>query len=372
MFRIKNTISGLLVFGLSTVACAHEGSAPAAGMDINQNRMKPVYADSHAPIGVMAEHMHKAGEWMLSYRFKHMSMQDNLMDDSSVTPEKIVTTVPNRFFGLPMQPPTLRVVPVEMTMDMHMFGGMYAPTDWLTLMLMGMYMEKSMDHVTFAGPAGTTSLGTFTTVSAGFGDTRLTGMFRLYNDGMHRLQLNAGLSLPTGSTTECDTILTPLGTMPTTRLPYPMQLGSGTYDLLPGLVYGGQYEAWGWGAQYTGTFRIGTNSEQYSLGDKHMITAWGSYRWQPWLSTSVRLEAEYSGRIDGIDPEIVAPVQTADPDNQGGRNVSLLFGFNLAGQPGLLRGHRLALEGGFPVYQNLNGPQMESEFVLTAGWQYAF
>ena len=28
--------------------------------------------DSHAPIGVMGDHMHKEGEWMVSYRFRYM------------------------------------------------------------------------------------------------------------------------------------------------------------------------------------------------------------------------------------------------------------------------------------------------------------
>ena len=363
-------ISGLFCF--SPVGSAHEDAPYDLGINLNSEGLKPVRADSHAPIGVMAEHTHNAGEWMLSYRFKYMFMKNNLIDDSSVSPEKIVTSVPNRFFGLPLQPPTLRVVPTEMSMYMHMFGGMYAPTDWITLMAMGMYMEKSMDHITFAGPVGTTRLGTFTTDTSGFGDTRFTGMFEIYDDGMHRVQLNAGLSIPTGSITERDTILTPMNTWPDVRLPYSMQLGSGTYDLLPGIVYSGKKHEWGWGAQYTGTIRIGTNDENYTLGDNHLITTWGSYQWRNWLSTSLRLEADYLGKIDGIDANIIGPVQTADPGNQGGRTVSLLFGLNLAGQYGALRGHRIAVEGGFPLYQNLNGPQLETDFVITAGWQYAF
>ena len=259
-----------------------------------------------------------------------------------------------------------------MTMNMHMFGGMYAPADWLTLMVMGMYMEKSMDHITFRGGAGTIRQGTFTTTSDGPGDTTVTGMFKLFHSGRHRVQLNAGISIPTGSITERDTILTPMGGAPEVRLPYPMQLGSGTFDFLPGIVYSGRSGKWGWGVQYTGTFRLGENDEDYSLGDKHKLTSWASYRWYDWFSTSFRIEGEKSGTIDGIDPDIAAPVQTADPHNQGGRTLSVLFGFNLAGQTGALMGHRLALEAGLPVYQDLNGPQLETDAVITLGWQYAF
>jgi hypothetical protein len=356
----------------SSIVFAHDGAPTSVSGTIGSEGLKPIQADSHAPIGVMEEHTHKKGEWMLSYRYQHMSMQGNLIDDDEVTPEQIVTTVANRFFGTPGQPPTLRVVPTDMSMEMHMFGGMFAPTDWLTLMVMGMYVEKSMDHITFMGGAGTTRLGTFRTKSDGIGDTRVTGMFDVYHVGNHRIQFNAGVSLPTGSITEKGTIFTPMGGTPEVRLPYPMQLGSGTYDLLPGVVYSGNHDQWAWGTQYSGTIRAGENGEDYSLGDKHMLTSWASYRWFNWLTTSVRIKGERLGKINGIDAAIVAPVQTADPNNQGGETLSVLFGINLAGQTGALRGHRLALEAGLPVHQDLNGPQLETDLVITAGWQYAF
>lgn len=38
-----------------------------------------------------------------------------------------------------------------MTMDMHMLGAMYAPTDRVTLMLMANYLEQNMAHVTYRG-----------------------------------------------------------------------------------------------------------------------------------------------------------------------------------------------------------------------------
>ena len=65
-------------------------------------------------------------------------------------------------------------------------------------------------------------------------------------------------------------------------------------------------------------------------------------------------------------------MQTADPDNYGGDTVTLYGGVNLMGQRGTLRGHRLAFELGVPVYQKLNGPQMETDWTATLGWQLAF
>ena len=227
-------------FGRKTAVCASFAAAlsvssAAFAHDGVDHDPDATNAYSHGPIGVMGDHLHKAGEVMFSYRFMHMDMEGNRIGNRSVSPEEIVTTVPNRFAG----PPTLRVVPTEMTMDMHMFGAMYAPSDIVTLMLMGMYIEKEMDHVTFQGMAGTTRLGTFTTKSSGIGDTTATALVRLHDEPGHKLHANIGLSIPTGSITESDDVLTPMGTRPTLRLPYAMQLGSGTFDLKPGLTYSG-------------------------------------------------------------------------------------------------------------------------------------
>jgi hypothetical protein len=75
--------------------------------------------------------------------------------------------------------------------------------------------------------------------------------------------------------------------------------------------------------------------------------------------------------IDGSDPRIGGPVQTADPANQGGDRIDLAFGANLAGR-GIVDGHRLAFEAVRPLYQDLNGPHLETDLILTLGWQYTF
>jgi len=329
-------------------------------------------ADSHAPIGVMGDHMHSKGEWMVSYRFMRMHMEDNRNGTNSLSPEEIATTVPNRFFGTPGQPPTLRVVPTEMTTNMHMFGAMYAPRDELTLMMMANYIDRNMQHITFQGGAGTTRLGEFETETKGWGDTKASALIRLYNDKTHHVHFNAGLSLPTGSIKEEDNVLAPNNTTPRLRLPYAMQLGSGTYDLLPGITYTGKQDRFGWGAQYSATLRLGENSQDYTLGNKHMMTAWASYLFTNAMSGSLRITGETEQDIDGIDSQIVAPVQTANPDNYGGERLSLSLGVNAVVPNGALKGHRFSVEATLPVYQDLNGPQMERNNAIIFGWSKSF
>ena len=353
----------ILLFNINVLADENYNNIE---FNIDNGELKPINASGHAPIGVMGEHMHKKSEWMASYRFQHMSMEGNQIGTNEVSPEFIVTNVANRF----SPPATLRVVPTKMTMDMHMFGAMYAAADWLTLMFMGMYIEKSMDHITFQGGSGTTRRGTFTTTSSGIGDTKVSGMFRISKNNTNKVHINMGLSLPTGDTDKRDTILTPGGARNNVVLPYGMQLGSGTFDILPEVTYSGKIDELSWGAQYMGTFRIGDH-KGYSLGDIHQVTSWLSYQPQPSVSISTRLAYKNEGKIDGIDGRISLPVQTADPDKYGGDTINLYFGLNLVGQTGALRGHRLALEAGIPVHQDLNGPQMETDYTITAVWQFA-
>lgn len=369
-------VTGVSLLSFSTFANAqevavsgHDGHAHmhhSAGHDHN--------ALSGAPISMMGDHIHGKGDWMVSYRFQHMRMDGNRDGTDSLSPEEIVSSAyANRFSGVAGQPGLLRVVPTEMTMNMHMVGGMYAPTDWLTLMAMGMWMEKDMSHITFQGMMGTNRLGTFKTQSEGWGDTVLSGLVKLYEHDNTTIHANLGLSIPTGSIKEEGNVLTPMNMRPRLRLPYAMQLGTGTYDFHPGLTYNGSRGDFSWGAQYKAEIRLEDENDQgYAWGDKHALTAWGAYQWAPWISTSLRLTGSTEDDIDGIDPNIVAPVQTADPDNYGGERVEAGLGVNLMAPSGMLKGHRLAFEAAAPVYEDLNGPQMERDYTFTLGWQKAF
>lgn len=353
--------SALVCVSLSSImpAYAHEGD----GGNVT-------YATDHAPIGVMADHRHKKGEWMLSYRYGFMDMDGSRDGTTSLAPETIATTVSNPFGS----PATLRVVPTNMQMNMHMVGAMYGLSDRVTLMGMGMLMSNEMDHVTFAGASGDTRLGEFTTKSSGIGDTTLGAIIGLDDGTKSHRQINLGLavSVPTGSNTQTDTVLTPMNTTPDLRLPYPMQLGSGTWDAKPSLTGRTRFGRWSVGGQASAVIRLDANKEGYQLGDKVEGTAWLAYEPMPSFSISGRMRAQSQGKIDGDDSEITAPVQTADPDNQGGEVVEALLGLNFAASNGALKGARFAAEVGLPLYRDLNGPQLETDLTFTLGVQKAF
>lgn len=342
------TVAALLLLTISGPAGAHQDETTTS---------KPNYssADTHAPIGVMGDHRHNKNEVMLSYRYMHMDMGGNKSGTRDLAPQQVQAG-----YGF-------NIVPTEMTMDMHMFGLMYAPTDRITTMVMVPYVEKWMDHVVLA-PGGAV-MRRFSTGAKGLGDTRLSALVGLYGDNTHKLHLNLGVSAPTGSIGRHDT--TPMS--PSAKLPYPMQIGSGTWDVLPGVTYYGVKNKFNWGAQYLATLRTGENSNDYTLGDRHMLTGWVGFAWKRWLSTSFRLENQHWGNIAGSDPGLnPMMVQTADPRNQGGARLDAAFGVNLVIPGGVLRNHRLAFEFLLPLRQNLDGPQLETDWRTIVGWQYAF
>lgn len=355
---------------LSTSAFAQEDHSHHAGMSMSGNHETGhIHAASAAPIGVMGDHAHGKGDWMVSYRYMRMEMDGNRDGTNELSPLEISGDFANT---TGVGPSTLRIVPTDMSMEMHMLGAMYAPTEWLTLMAMGGYVRKDMDHLTFAGMNPDLQIGEFNTRSSGWSDTKIAGLFKVYERGAHSVVAKAGLSLPTGSLKEQDDILNPMGARQVIRLPYAMQLGSGTYDIEPALTYAGHANAFGWGAQVKSQFHLGENDEDYTLGDKHSLSGWGSYSWNENISNALRLTAETESQIDGRDTAIAGPVQTANPEFYGGQRLELGLGLDLLGTQGALDGHRVAVEATIPLYQDLNGPQMQRDYGFTIGYTYAF
>ena len=160
---------------------------------------------------------------------------------------------------------------------------------------------------------------------------------------------------------------------PQSVLPYGMQLGSGTYDLLPGVTYSGNNGHFvDWGLKYQAVIRVGQNDEDYTLGDKHRLSAWCGYTFAPWIKTSLGLSHQYEGDIDGIDSRVILPLQTADPDNYGGDSLAAHWGVTLVGQNGKLHGHKIEIEYSKQLDRNANGIQIEMDDMFAVGYQFGF
>jgi len=301
-------------------------------------------ADAHAPIGVMGDHTHEAGSWMLSYRFMTMAMSGHLEGTRPVPLDEVLRSGTGDYM----------VAPREMPMTMQMLGLMFAPTDAVTLMVMLPVLDYEMSHVTAMG-------GQFETDSSGLGDVGLSALIPVTPE----THVGFGVSAPTGSIDE--TGLTPMGNV---VLPYPMQPGSGTWDLTMSLTTGVTFERGRWGVQTETKLRTGTNDADYTLGNVYSASTWYSVN-REHRSYSVRLDYKNRRNIRGEDRRLAAArsmslVPTVDPRRRGGERVDLLLGINGAtGGP-----WRWALEVGYPVFQSLDGPQLETNWLLTGGLQW--
>ncbi|THD69556.1 transporter [Robertkochia marina] len=308
--------------------------------------------DGQAPISVLGDHMHNKGEWMFSYRF----MQKDMANLKTGTDDASFADALDRYM----------VSPANMSMQIHMLGVMFAPAERITLMVRANYISLEMDHTTRMMPQDP---GVFTTQSSGFADTKVTLMYGIHNGSGTHLHAQLGVSLPTGSIDITDQ--TPASAPNEMILSYPMQPGSGTYDLEPAMTWLDQWKNLSSGMQIRGTFRLGENDNDYHLGHRISIQKWLAGKISPWLSISGRLEWGAHGKISGANP-ILTPstALTADTENSGKTYANAGFGVNLYAFKGILKDLRLGAEAILPVYQNLYGIQLKEKNTLVLGLQY--
>lgn len=332
------------------------------------------------PAGLMFGHMlNMADEWMIGYQYMYNRQAGNLLQGTQPISDSAIT-MNNAANNPNCAGEQCFVAPTDMTMHMHMFMVMYAPTDWLNLMLMPTVMDMSMNMRQLGGtttPANTTLVGAATShaghehQTGGIGDTNISALVKLYDDKQHHVHMGLGVSAPTG---DVDIHLRPTHGFEMGFIHYGMQLGSGTWDFTPSLTYTGHHDEWGWGAQVQGIKRLQNHNESgYRLGDMLQATAWGSYQFLDWLGGTVRgiyttqdsLHGEYNG--------LHVPIGTMDtPANHGGKYWDIGLGLNATIPGGDLTGNTFSVEWIQPLQDNVNGVQLEREGALSAKWSYMF
>lgn len=294
-------------------------------------------------------HTHAKGEWMFSYQYMFMNMSGHRNGRLSLSNEEVLEHY--------------MISPIHMQMDMHMIHLMYAPSRRLTLMSMLNYSKNSMEHVNKVGD-------TFSANTQGLNDIKISALYTLLERRKNRLVGTVGLSIPTGSINEKAAGHGAVddhghGHMPTERqmerLPYPMQLGTGTWDPTLAATYYTVTSGYGWGGDLRNTFRLHKNQNAYDWGNLFKLTSWYSKIWKETFTTTIRLECEERGNIGGADPELNPMMAyTADPSLRGGTLVQAGLGFSYRPN-GALKGSRIAFEGKTPFYQNLKGPQLATQ-----------
>lgn len=322
---------------------------------------------SHAPAGVMFDHtLNKAGEIMLGYRYMY-SLQGGAMlhGANSVVDSEIRSHACGA-----KRKDFCSVTADEHTMQMHMLDIMYAPTDWLTLMLMPQFMSMDMNFRQLQNALINQHVG-HKHETGGIGDTGMYVLVKLFDSPVHHLHAGIGISAPTGAV---DIQLRPSHHEDPGFIHYGMQLGSGTWDFKPSVTYSGRMDEWSWGAQLSGTHRMEKrNKSGFAFGDIFQSTVWGSYNLFDWLSASVRgvytTQGAIRGEYNGAHPKD-SPLDF--PANYGGQYWDVGFGLNAMVTGGEFAGNHLSFEWLQPVADKVNGYQLDREGALSVSWGYAF
>ena len=326
-------------------------------------------ATDHAPIGVMADHFHEKGSYMVSVRHSKMFMGGNRNGTKDLSDAEIIQ-LPNPY-QMGSMPAKLSVVPQEMDMDMTMFGMMYAPSDSVTLMGMAMYMGKDMKTHTYKGAMDRAYLGVSNTSSSDLSDVSISALIKLLKTDTSRWHAELGLQQSIGKIDAKDTMLNPMNERKSMLLPYGMQVGDKSTTLVSSLTGVGNRGGWVYGTQLRLKNHI--NKDVWHFGDSIAATVWLQREFSVDTALSFRTTYRAQNDITGRNTSITAPVQTANPQNYGGKIAELGIGINqlLKVIPGDFS-DRVGVEFVVPVYQDLNGPQMKSKWAVTIGYQKAF
>jgi hypothetical protein len=200
--------------------------------------------------------------------------------------------------------------------------------------------------------------------TSGLGDTEIRGIYKINNEWVASL----GLSLPTGSIDE-ETMVKGASV----RVPYGMQLGTGTYDLKPALTWlsGSADGKWSWGAQGQFVVHTGNNDHDYHFGDSFKAIGWMQRNYGPAVGW-VRMAYTNTDKIHGEDPDMkkmmaVMPSPDANKFNYGGERLDGLLGVGYTH-----RSFSLGIEAGAPLYQYVNGLQLKTQWLLNFGAQIMF
>jgi len=311
--------------------------------------------DSHAPISLTDDRTLPAGQIELGVKYINHRFEGQGVGTDSLAVNQVLTM--------------FDVSPTIMTTRGAEVNFMMGITSHLTLSATGTFVQKKMDHL--GNIAGEPSLLLYyQTEALGPEDVKVSALYNIFDGKGMRVHLHGGVSIPLGAVDSGDAIPGSFATE--TQLPYQQQLGSGTFDILPGVTASIQNEVASLGFQWKAEIRLGENDREWALGDLYKSTLWAGFNASDWVSASVAVQYSRWGNVEGFDPALDA---FANPANntlaQGGWRVELPVGVNFIMPDGRFGGNRFGFQFLVPVHQNLDGPQLMHDWSIVAGWQKA-
>jgi len=229
----------------------------------------------------------------------------------------------------------------------------YGITEKAAVLAKMSYLVKDLDS--------TTSGERVSRGDSGFGDLTLLGKYRLFKKDFpgatSRLALIGGVKFPTGQSGDADA---------RGKLPRTLQLGSGSTDPIVATAFTSQSLADEWDLSFS--YQFNTTANKFEFGDTLKYTVAYQRRMLPWelpergVYTQFNLVLEANGVWNQKNKSHASRI-----DNSGGHTLFLSPGLQIATK------HVIAETSvQLPVLQNLNGNQVETDFVLVASLRVTF
>ncbi len=327
--------------------------------------------DTHAPGHLMGGHLHGPGEKMIEYKYMNMFMSGLQQGTDVLSITEIFS-----------QHPTLMILPEKMNMEMHMMHYMVGWKDDVTLYVMPMWVVNTMEVTPYMdnGMGMKMPMPRQRRTNSGFGDLPFGALWRIKNDQENRSEwlLNIGFSAPTGDIDGKTT--SPMNPAMEIEFPYPMRLGTGSWMARPGITYSQYTDDTSVGLQLQADIALAKGAGLYATSDKYRLSGWFSKIFsqdRTWAYT-LRIEGLWASDYRGADPQLevmqmggmtMAQMNpAANGSFQGGQSVS--FGYGII--KSLADGSRLNFEIVHPVYQDLHGLQMSTDWSFAASWSKAY
>ena len=197
--------------------------------------------------------------------------------------------------------------------------------------------------------------------TSGLGDITLLGKYRIYTKdspgATSRLSLLGGLELPTGRSGDSDSV---------GKLSRTFQTGSGSWDPILGAAFSNQTLDDEW--DYNLTYQFNTEAHNFEFGDVLKYTVAYQKRLLPWelpdegVYTQLNAVLELNGEWKQRNRDTSGSVNAS-----GGNTIYLSPGLQIASK------HFVAETSvQLPVFQDLNGTQVETDYVIVTSLRVTF
>ncbi len=352
-------IASTLPMMMAVAALQPLGAQSTSGHQWTVNR-----PDGLGPISLTESLTLPAGEFQLSVKYVSDRFKGLGLGSDSLTLNEALA-----FFT---------VAPTEMVSRGAEVNLMVGLTRHLTLSATGTFVQKKMNMVV-ADPGNPNLYWIGQTESMGPEDVKVSALYNVFDQGGVRVHFQGGVSIPLGLIDFDDATLDPLNPgsgVSEVQLPYQQQLGSGTFDALPGVTATVQNEVASLGFQAKAVIRFTENNRGWTLGDVYTGTLWGAYKASDWASASVGARYTSWGNVEGFDEILLTSTDLAYDSPaynglQSGSRIEIPLGLNFFLSEGRFQGHRFGIEFLVPVDQSLNYTQFRRDWNVVFGWQKA-